>query len=165
MPNTIKLTTHGLRNILPALLAFLLTAPVPCAPAPQVFAREVEARLATTGWFTDEDQKAAASGDLSMLIGEKSLRVNGRIELHGLEVSADHATTGWFVIRDAQQETLFTGRWMATTWQNSASLLSLEGRGETAFAGLRLKLKLKIQGVTETNAPPQARGEGHGEIR
>lgn len=127
----------------------------------QTFARDVEAKLSEAELISETDREPAISAELALRLPDRSQRITSRVILHGLRLNAEHPTTGWFRIYDAREEVIFEGRWMATTFRQGATLISLEGRGDGQFEARRLKLKLKACASGEAVLS----GEGTGEIR
>lgn len=127
----------------------------------QTFAREVQAKLSAARVLTEPEGEPAVVAELALLLPDKSQRVSSRIIFHRLTLNATSATTGWFRIYNQRDDVIFEGRWMATTFRQGETLISLEGRGDEEFAARRLKLKLRAVTGAETTLS----GEGTGEIR
>ncbi len=127
----------------------------------QTFAREVQAKLAAARVLTEPEGEPAVVAELALLLPDKSRRISSRIIFHRLTLNAANATAGWFRIYNQRDDVIFEGRWMATTFRQGETLISLEGRGDEEFAARRLKLKLKAVTTADTTLS----GEGTGEIR
>lgn len=130
----------------------------------QTFSQDIEANLSDARLVTNANEEPVVCATLALRITNKSQRINGHVDLHGLTINSAHPTTGWFTIFDAQDDTIFTGRWFATSFRNSTTLISLEGRGDGQFTRQRLKLKIRAHSNTAEIASLLA-GEGSGEIR
>jgi hypothetical protein len=158
MKSTASLTLRSLSGVV--ILQALLLLP-PGWTSAQTFSREIQARFSAAQIISDTDEKPAVSAELALLISDKSQRITSRVVFHEMSLNAAQPTAGWFTIYDARDETIFEGRWMATTFRDGATLISLEGRGQERFTARRIKLKLKAT-VDEKSV---LTGEGTGEIR
>ena len=131
----------------------------------QGYTREVEAVMAEGRATPATERGPEVRADFALLLSGAENSPTGRISFRGMTLNATHPTTGEFEIINQRGARLFVGRWIAMSFHNGETSISLEGTGQGTYAESRLKLKLKAKVETKADAPAQLIGQGSGEIK
>jgi hypothetical protein len=159
------LTRSVAKCVFAACFVLLLLGVLFTENSAQTFARTVQAQLSSGATTMADNGDPLVNAALLLKVGDDAQPINAQIVFRKMTLNADSPTTGWFELYDDEGALLFDGRWVAMSYRNGETLLSLEGRGDGVFVMRRLKLKLKAstQSVEENKIVLQ--GQGSGEIR